>query len=152
MAGRMLATFRWLGRLPTDEEVGADPATRYSEDFGYQWQYQATLPVVTAVWEAFQKLGHKTDSQPPYFSNHGWYFGLELDGKRFSILVQWIPKRQRTENDYFAAQPFSHSGLSFFISDWQPAAKLRKASVVLEQTLIGCPLVADFAWVDEDQF
>jgi hypothetical protein len=34
-----VAIFTWKGKLPSDEEVGANPTSRYSADSGEQWAY-----------------------------------------------------------------------------------------------------------------
>ena len=103
-----IAVFRWTDKLPSNEEVGADPATRYSGDFGEQWAYQACLPVATAVLQAVRKLGHKTDVETPYNGEGGWHFTVDLDEKCYAVMVLWIPKGE--QNDYFAVQPSLRRG------------------------------------------
>jgi len=49
---REAVKFSWNEPLPSDEQLGVDPATHYSNDYGEQWNYQATLPVAVAVREA----------------------------------------------------------------------------------------------------
>jgi hypothetical protein len=146
MTGRMLATFRWLGNLPADEEVGADPATRYSGDFGEQWHYQATLPVANSIREAFRQLGYPTNSQPPYFAENGWYFGVEVNQTWYDVVVEWIAKPGSQRNDYFAAQAFQRSGLISQLFRQRSRFQLR---VILEQLLTSHPLVCDFEFIDE---
>jgi hypothetical protein len=143
-----VAVFRWKDKLPSDEEVGADPATRYSKDFGEQWAYQSCLPVANAVLQAVRNLGHKTDVEAPYNGEGGWHFTIEIDQKRYSIMVLWIPKGDR--RDYFAVQPSLLRGClaSLFLAR-PPESSLRPVCDVLQDALGRHPQMADLEWGSE---
>jgi hypothetical protein len=143
-----VAVFRWTDKLPSDEEVEADPATQFSADFGEQWAYLACLPVATAVLHVVRDLGHKTDVETPYFGEHDWNFGVEIENKWYSIIVTWIPRGDR--NDYFAAMPSLRRGCfaSVFFPR-VPESCLRPACALLQEALAAHPLVADLEWVGQ---
>ena len=103
-----VAVFRWKGRLPSDEEVGADPATRYSGDFGEQWVYQACQPVAVAVLEAIRTLGHATDVDTPYFGEHGWHFTVTLGQENYWIMVLWILRGNKNDDKDAQQTPAPH--------------------------------------------
>jgi hypothetical protein len=143
-----VAIFRWKDKLPSDEEVEADPANRYSVDFGEQWAYQACQPVAAAVLQAIRNRGHKTDGESPYFGESGWHFSVDVEQKRYSVMVLWIPMEDR--NDYFAAQPRLLRGcLASFFLPQPPDSCLRLVCCVLQEALADMALVADVEWVRE---
>lgn len=143
-----IAVFRWTEPLPSDEQVGADPATRYSKDFGEQWAYQACQPVAIAVLRAVRNLGHKTGGDSPNFGEHDWHFSVELEDQRYSIAVQWIPKGDRS--DYFAVQPTLLRGcLASLVLPRPPDSSLRPICDVLQEALMRHPQIADLEWVSE---
>lgn len=145
-----IAVFRWKDKLPTDEEVGADPATRYSGDFGEQWAYQSCLPVASAVLQAVRNLGHKTDVETPYNGEGGWHFTVEIDQKRYWIMVLWSPKGDRS--DYFAVQPSLQRGcLASLLLPRPPESSLRPVCGVLQEALAGHTQMADLEWVSETE-
>ena len=143
-----VAVFRWKGRLPSDEEVGADPATRYSGDFGEQWVYQACQPVAVAVLEAIRTLGHATDVDTPYFGEHGWHFTVTLGQETYWIMVLWILRGNK--NDYFAVQPSLRRGCiaSLFLPRPKESALLPVCEV-LQDALATDRQIADLEWEDE---
>lgn len=113
-----VAVFAWRGHLPEDEEVGADPLTRYSADFGEQWAYQATQPVALALVESLRSRGHTVDT--PGFDETLWYFSVTLDAQEYDVTVQWIPHGDR--RDYFAVEPAIPRGClaALFLPDVDP--------------------------------
>jgi hypothetical protein len=143
-----VAILKWKDKLPSDQEVGANPATRYSRDFGEQWAYQACQPVATAVLQAVRNLGHKAGVEPPYFGDHAWHFSVELEDQGYSIMVMWIPKGDR--NDYFAVRPSLLRGcLASLLLPRPPESSLRPVCAVLQDALVGHPQVAELEWVRE---
>jgi hypothetical protein len=143
-----IAVFKWISKLPADEEVGADPATYYSGDFGEQWAYQSCLPVATAVLRAVRNLGYKTNVEAPYYGEGGWHFTLNLDQKCYSIMVLWIPNGD--SNDYFAAQPSLVRGClaSLFFSRPRQSS-LQPVCAVLQDALATHSQITDLEWVRE---
>src|SRR5262249_31314512 len=143
-----VAVVRWMGKLPSDEEVGADPATRSSGDFGEQWAYQSCLPVATTALEAVRNLGHKTNVETPYNGEGGWHFTVDLDDKCYSIMVLWIPKGDK--NEYFAVQPSLRRGcLASLFLPRPPESSLQRVCDVLQDALARITLVAELEWVRE---
>jgi hypothetical protein len=143
-----VAIFTWKGHPPSDEEVGADSATRYSRDFGEQWEYQECQPVAVAVMEAIRTLGYETDVEAPYFAEHGWHFAVRLGQDNYSIRVQWVARGNK--NDAFAVQPSMSKGcLSGFLLSAAPESALRPVREVVHVALSAHPLVAELEWVNE---
>lgn len=142
-----VAVFTWRGQLPSDEEVGADPATRYSRDFGEQWAYQACRPVAIALLEAVRNLGHRTDDVP-YFGEHGWHFNVELERKNYSMMVLWVARGSR--NDCFAVQPSLRQGCipTLFLPQPRETA-LGPACAALQAALTAHRQIADVEWVEK---
>ncbi|HZZ82738.1 MAG TPA: hypothetical protein VFE62_29840 [Gemmataceae bacterium] len=141
-----VAIFRWTGTLPTDEEV-AEPAIRYSRDFGEQWAYQAGLPVASSLLESVRHLGHETDDRP-YYGDGAWHFTIDLEEGSFSVTVLWIPKGEN--NDYFAVQPSLRRGClaSLFVPP-PPEAALRPICSVLQTALADLSPIEELEWVRE---
>ena len=145
---KRIAVFTWKGPLPSDEEVGADPATCYSADFGEQWAYQACLPVAVAVMEAFRSLGYAIDNDMPYFDEHGWLFKFDAEPKTYSMMVSWIPRGNR--NDGFAAQLSIRRGcIAAIFGRRQNESDLRPGVTALGKALDHNALIADVEWVDK---
>jgi hypothetical protein len=143
-----IAVFAWKGHLPSDDEVGGDPATRYSRDFGEQWAYQACQPVAIAVMEAVRQLGHQTDAGAPYYGDNGWHFGGRVADKDYSIMVLWVPRGSR--NDFFAVQPCLRRGcMAGLLLPRAPESALLPVREALQGALGAHPLVAELEWVSE---
>ncbi len=145
---KSIAVFTWRGHLPSDEEIDADPATRISADYGEQWANQAGQPVVTALLEAIRNLGHAVDAKSLCFDGHAWYFRTVLDGKSYSVLVQWIYREER--RDAFMAQVFLLRGcIACLFRRRNRELELEPACKVLNDALGAQPMVADMEWVSE---
>lgn len=143
-----VAIFSWKGPLPSDAGVGADPATRYSGDFGEQWLYQATKPVALAVFEAVRSREHRTTTDRPFFAEHFWTFDFRLDRHLYAINVFWIPQGNR--HDVFAMEPSVARGcLVSLFGRRPPESALRPVCDVLDEALRAHPLVAELRWVQE---
>jgi hypothetical protein len=143
-----VAVFTWKGPLPSDDEVGADPATRYSGDYGEQWAYQACQPVGVAILEAVRRLGYKTDVERPYFGEHGWHFAVQVGPQSYSVMVQWVARGSR--HDEFAVQASVVRGCLAGLLLPRPAeTALRPVCAILQQALRSEPQVADIEWVND---
>jgi hypothetical protein len=143
-----VAVFTWKGHLPSDEEVGADPRTRYSADFGEQWEYQVCQPVAVAVMTAIRDLGHATEFDDPIFGEHAWNFAICLDGRKYDVCVQWVGYGDRDDSS-FAVEPALRRGClaTLFGPRPKPSGAL-PARTVLHAALSAHPLVADLVWVE----
>lgn len=86
---RAAIKFTWNDHLPNDEEVGADPATRYSAEFGEQWNYQATHPVAKAVRDSIARLAGVTDLSEIYIGEHAWCFDATVGAHKYRVFVFW---------------------------------------------------------------
>lgn len=143
-----VAVFTWKGKLPSEEEVGADPATRYSADYGEQWAYQACQPVAIAILEAVRSLGPETDVDTPYFGENGWHFTLALGQQSYALMVLWAGRGDR--DDSFAVQPSVRRGCLANLFLPRPAeSALGPVCAVLQQALAAHPQIADVEWVNE---
>jgi hypothetical protein len=143
-----VAVIKWKGGLPSDDKVGADPATRYSADFGEQWAYQACQPVAFAVLEAIRALGHKTDVVTPYFGENCWHFALQFPQQSFSVTVQWVSGDK--EKDLFAIQFSVRRGCIASLFLPHPEENLlRPVCEILREALAGHPRVAAIEWVEK---
>ena len=143
-----IAVFKWKGRLPADEEIGADPATRFSEDYGEQWAYQACEPVAIAVLGSIRDLGHNADVDTPYFGEHAWHFNMELDDQCCSIMVQWIPGDDSV--DSFAVEPSLRQGcIASMVRPQPPRLHTGPVRAALQRALEACPQIDNLKWVRE---
>jgi hypothetical protein len=102
-AMRAAIKFTWNEQLPSDEEVGADPATRYSEDYGEQWNYQATQPVAKAVQDSIANVAGITGLGELYFGEHAWNFDANLGSRQYRFEVYWVPEADG--KNAFCARP-----------------------------------------------
>jgi hypothetical protein len=150
MIGKKLAMryafFSWLGSLPKDSEVGADPNTRYSADFGEQWAYQACQPVVETVRSVVQGQPDFSELSEPYFGEHGWHFDVSVEKQTFSIRVAWIADGN-SENRFELVVTPRTGCLGLFCprrkwhdSDFLPITELITAVLTVH------PLITDFRW------
>jgi len=144
----LIATFTWMGRLPADEEIGVDPTTRYSADFGEQWAYQAGQPVATAVLQAIRNLGAVVNTKSLQFDEHAWNFTFVLDRRSYLVFVQWIGREGR--NNSFAMQAFFHEGcIASLFRSHKRDHELGAACELIRKALKSHPLVTDLEWVSE---
>jgi len=102
--------FYWIGELPDDEDVERAPEPIFSGDFGEQWQYMATEPVITSVCDALRSEEMVAEIDDPSPEDHGWYTYFKIDGWTFFLYVQWVPDGDkdncfefdvRIRNDWF---------------------------------------------------
>ena len=135
--------FRWNGSLPTDDQVGADPATYYSGDYGEQWAYQACQPVAAMVLEAIRVLRFETGE--PDFVVSGWRFVVWIDGQPFWVMVQWVGPERETFNLDASIQRGCIASLFLKRPDEAALSPIRK---LLWQALSKHPQIHDLSWVD----
>lgn len=83
--------FYWTGDLPDDEDVEGAPEPVFSGDFGEQWQYMATEPVIHAVCDALRSEEMVTELLDPNPEDHGWYTYFAIDRWTCFLYVQWVP-------------------------------------------------------------
>jgi len=90
-------TFYWTGDLPDDEAVGLPPATKVSDDFGEQWQYQATEPVANSVYLSALETRIASADKKPCPDDHGWYIEFVTNDRTCDLLLQWVPDGDRRD-------------------------------------------------------
>ena len=83
-------TFVWTGHIPTDDEIGELPAKKVSGDFGEQWQYQATEPVVQSIVNSLKQSGDFEVRGDAIAEDHGWHVILNFGGWKCDLLFQWV--------------------------------------------------------------
>jgi len=83
--------FYWMGELPDDEDVENAPEPVFSRDYGEQWQYMATEPVIANVCDALRSGELVAELDDPSPEDHGWYTYFKIDGWKFLLYVQWVP-------------------------------------------------------------
>ena len=83
--------FYWTGALPDDDDVERAPEPIFSGDFGAQWQYMATDPVIKNVCNGLRSQAMVSDMVDPSPEDHGWYTVFKFDGWTCFIYVQWVP-------------------------------------------------------------
>lgn len=83
--------FFWTGHLPDDDDVERAPEPVFSGDFGEQWQYMATEPVIRCLCDALLLDETISDLRDPSPGEHGWYTYFTVDGWTWFLYVQWIP-------------------------------------------------------------
>ena len=83
--------FYWTGVLPDDDDVERAPKPVFSGDFGEQWQYMATGPVIKNVCNALRSQVMVSEMVDPSPEDHGWYTCFKFDGWTCFMYVQWVP-------------------------------------------------------------
>lgn len=83
--------FYWMGELPDDDDVEAAPEPVFSADFGEQYQYMATEPVIASVCNALRSDKTVAELDDPNPEDHGWYTYFKMDGWKFFLYIQWVP-------------------------------------------------------------
>jgi hypothetical protein len=143
-----VAVFTWRGELPSDDEIGADPATRYSNDFGEQWAYQAAQPVANQILRSIRQLGYATDGDTADFNELYWYFVVKIGQFDYCIIVQCVPRVDR--NDSFAIEPSRQRGcLAALFFPRRTDSTLSAAKELINRVLRSHPLVADVSWTED---
>ena len=84
-------TFYWTGDLPDDDDVERAPEPVFSGDFGEQWQYMATDPVIQSLCDALRLEETVRDLHDPNPEDHGWHTYFTVDGWSWFLYVQWVP-------------------------------------------------------------
>jgi hypothetical protein len=91
----IFGTFYWTGHLPDDDNVERAPKPVFSGDYGEQWQYMATEPVIHSLCDALRLSETITDLCDPNPEDHGWYTYFKLYGWTWFLYVQWVPDGNR---------------------------------------------------------
>ena len=87
----IFGTFYWTGDLPDDKDVERTPEPVFSGDFGEQWQYMATEPVIRSLRDALNSDETVSDLRDPSPEDHGWYTYFTVDAWTWFLYVRWIP-------------------------------------------------------------
>jgi hypothetical protein len=87
----IFGTFYWTGDLPDDDDVERAPEPIFSADYGEQWQYMATEPVIQSLCGAMRLDDTVTDLRDPNPEDHGWYTYLTVNGWTWFLYVHWVP-------------------------------------------------------------
>lgn len=82
-------TFCWTGHVPDDDDVEQAPQPVFSGDYGEQWQYMATEPVIRSLCDALRRGANITDLCDPNPEDIGWYTYFKLNGWTWYFYVQW---------------------------------------------------------------
>src|SRR5437870_2461843 len=90
-----------MGGLPTEEEL-ANPAARYSKDYGEQWAYQACKPVAISIFEAVQNARIVMRDAAPIFDETNWSFTIQFGEQEYRINVSWVSISKCKREDSFA--------------------------------------------------
>ena len=93
----IFGTFNWTGPLPHDDDVERAPKPVFSGDYGEQWQYMATQPVIQHLCDALRRDETVTDLREPNPEDHGWYTYFKIDGWTWFLYVQWVPNGNRED-------------------------------------------------------
>ena len=111
-------TFVWTGHIPTDDEIGEPPAKKVSGDFGEQWQYQATEPVVQSIVHSLKQRGEITILGDALAEDHGWHVLLSLGGWKCDLLIQWVGSEcVGSERERFAFRAHFPAHVYFWLFD-----------------------------------
>ena len=141
---RPCATFRWSGPLPDDQQVGEDAASKVSDDFGEQWNYQATEPVARYVHEQLVHRGFA--KQGSCFGDiHGWAIDVTIESLPCIIWVKWNPDGD-SSSSFFMETAVRHE---WFNSVFRATAYERATRRLVEaanDVLTGSPRILDIRW------
>ncbi len=91
----IFGTFYWTGHLPDDDDVEQASHPIFSGDYGEQWQYMATNPVIQSLCDALRQSETITDLCDPNPDNHGWTTFFKLNGWTWFLCVHWVPDGNR---------------------------------------------------------
>ena len=91
----IFGTFYWMGDLPADNDVERAPEPIFSGDYGEQWQYMATEPVIQNLCSALRLDETISDLHDPNPEDHGWYTYFTVNRWTWFLYVQWVPDGDR---------------------------------------------------------
>lgn len=148
-AMKTVVIFKWKGKLPTDEEVGADENTVLSDDFGEQFAYRACKPVAESLLKSVRESGYTTHGDTLWEGELGWSFSIIHEGKSYEIFTMWAGIE---DQDYFVIQPSLEGGCLFFWLPRPSETALEPVFRILAEALSVNPLVTGIQWLTEKEF
>ncbi len=91
----IFGTFYWTGHLPDDDDVASAPQPVFSGDYGEQWQFMATKPVIQSLCDSLRMNESISDVCDPNPEDHGWYTYFKRNGWTWFLYVKWVPDGDR---------------------------------------------------------
>lgn len=126
--------FYYTGELPDDDDVARAPEPVFSGDFGEEWQYMATEPVIASICDALRTDAMVAKDDGPGPEEHGWWADFKFDGWTYCLYIQWVPDGD-AENCFEFDVRLRHAWFHRMFHRAQCADRIQAVGVALARAL-----------------